>query len=171
MTDLVIERLDRADWETLREMRLRALADTPTAFASALQQEQRLTPLEWQRWAAGSDRRTGKPRRMVTMVAWVEASPIGMATGFFEDGAPAEVQLVAMWVDPVQRCRGAGRALLDAIVQWATEEGASRVRLWVTETNERATALYKRAGFRAAGERQPLPSHPHLLEYKMERAV
>jgi GNAT superfamily N-acetyltransferase len=94
-----------------------------------------------------------------------------MATGFFQDGAPADVQLVAMWVAPDRRRRGAGRALLDAIVQWATEEGASRVRLWATETNEHATALYEQAGFRPTGERQPLPSHPHLWEYEMERAV
>jgi hypothetical protein len=88
VTELVIERLDRSDWQTLREMRLRALADTPTAFASSLQQEQHLSPEHWQRWAAGSDRVTGEPRRMVTMVVWVEGSPIGMATGFFKDEAP-----------------------------------------------------------------------------------
>ena len=107
---------------------------------------------------------------MMTVVAWVEASPVGMATGFFEDGA-SDVHLVAMWVDPVRRSQGTGRALVDAIVQWATEEGASRVRLWITETNEAAAALYKRAGFRATGEWQPLPSHPHLWEYEMDRAV
>jgi GNAT superfamily N-acetyltransferase len=168
--DLAIKRLEPQDWEALRDVRLRALADTPTAFASSLGQEQRLSPVEWQRWAAGSDRMTGEPRRMMTVLAWVEASPMGMATGFFEDGA-SDVHLVAMWVDPVRRRQGTGRALVDAIVQWATEEEAPRVRLWITETNEAAAALYKRAGFRATGERQPLPSHPHLWEYEMDRAV
>lgn len=169
--DFVIKRLVRDEWETLRGVRLRALADAPTAFASSLQEEQRLSPVEWQRWAAGSERKTGAPRRMVTMVAWDEASPVGMATGFFEDGAPADVQLVAMWVDPDRRRHGAGRALLEAIVDWATEEGASRVRLWATETNEHAAALYERAGFRRTGERKRLPSHPQLWEYEMVRAV
>jgi ribosomal protein S18 acetylase RimI-like enzyme len=76
-----------------------------------------------------------------------------------------------MWVDPVQRRRGAGGALLDAIMQWAGQEGASRVRLWATETNQPAIGLYERTGFRPTGKRERLPSHPHLWESEMERAV
>jgi hypothetical protein len=46
--NLEIKRLEPEDWEILREVRLRALANAPTAFASSLQQEQRWSPVEWQ---------------------------------------------------------------------------------------------------------------------------
>jgi hypothetical protein len=48
---------------------------------------------------------------------------------------------------------------------------ATSVRLWVTETNKPARMLYERCGFSPTGERQPLPSKPHLSEIAMTRPL
>ena len=45
------------------------------------------------------------------------------------------------------------------------------MRLWVTETNAPARALYERCGFALTGERQPVPSHPSLDEVAMIRRL
>ena len=45
------------------------------------------------------------------------------------------------------------------------------MRLWVTETNAPARALYERCGFTLTGERQPLPSDPSIGEVAMSRTL
>ena len=45
------------------------------------------------------------------------------------------------------------------------------MRLWVTETNAHARALYERCGFTLTGERQPLPSDPSIGEVAMCRTL
>ncbi len=57
--------------------------------------------------------------------------------------------LLADW-----RGRGAGRALLDAGVGWARQAGAHKVDLEVWPHNQRAVALYQRAGFVVEGRRR-----------------
>jgi hypothetical protein len=38
---------------------------------------------------------------------------------------------------------------------------------WLTDTNRAARTLYERCGFKATGERQPLPSDPARSEIEM----
>lgn len=51
-------------------------------------------------------------------------------------------------VDPGARGRGAGRALLDAAVDWLRGRGMPRVVLGTAEQNVVARTLFARAGFR-----------------------
>jgi GNAT superfamily N-acetyltransferase len=53
-----------------------------------------------------------------------------------------------MWVAPDARRAGVGRALLDAIDDWARPWGARQVVLWVVAGNDRALDFYRRLGFR-----------------------
>ena len=52
-----------------------------------------------------------------------------------------------MWVAPFARGHGVGDSLVNAILEWAREQQASRVALAVFEGNEPALALYRRHGF------------------------
>jgi ribosomal protein S18 acetylase RimI-like enzyme len=61
-----------------------------------------------------------------------------------------------MWVAPDARGSGAGKALLDGVVAWATERGAERLTTSVTDGNAAAAALYQAAGFTDTGRREPL---------------
>jgi GNAT superfamily N-acetyltransferase len=88
-----------ADWQTLRELRLRALADAPDAFSSTLEEEASLPEQVWRQWAHGGP-------ASVNFIAWEGGAAIGMVAIFAVANTPGRMHLVAMWVDPHHRRRG-----------------------------------------------------------------
>jgi len=160
-----IRRIRPEEWRRLRDLRLAALVDAPDAFAATLAQERERPDAEWRRWA--HDGSVGSSE--VTFIAASGDAWAGLAIGFFHPGRPDTVVVGAMWVAPRARRRGAARQLLEAVAGWASGAGAARVELWVTDGNEAAATLYRAAGFRPAGERQPLASNPTLSQTLLER--
>lgn len=158
-----IVRVREHNWEELRTIRLRALADAPYAFASTLDREHARSEDDWRRWAAGDSSSGGG----ATFAATDEDRWMGLVSCFVEDAHPNAVHLVSMWVDPAARGRGVGRRLVEAVVEWAREQGARAVHLWVADGNDAALALYRKAGFEPTGDRMPLPSDPLVMETKM----
>jgi GNAT superfamily N-acetyltransferase len=146
-----------ADWEALRRLRLRALADAPDAFASTLEAEVAFPAEVWRQRAQGGPGSTN-------FIAREGGVDIGLAAVFAEPNAPGRMHLVSMWVDPRYRRRGVARGLVDQAVGWAADRQAREVILWVADHNTTARQLYERIGFRPTGERQPLPSNPALTE-------
>ena len=151
------------DWQALRDIRLEALRDAPTAFGSTYELEVLRGEAHWRDRVA----RGGTFLAFVPEVSATE--PAGLIGGYQED--PMTVELVSMYVRPRARGRGVGEALVAAVIDWAGQRNAERVRLWVTETNVPARALYERCGFALTGERQPVPFHPSLDEVAMTRPL
>jgi ribosomal protein S18 acetylase RimI-like enzyme len=139
------------DWGALRRLRLRALADAPGAFASTLEAERAFPDEVWRQ-------RAGDDPAAATFVASEGGADIGLARIFAEPDPPGRAHLVSIWVDPGHRRRGVARALIDLAIRWAGEHRAEEVVLWVADDNAGARRLYEGIGFRATGERQPLPS-------------
>jgi ribosomal protein S18 acetylase RimI-like enzyme len=146
-----------ADWEALRQLRLRALADAPDAFASTLEAEVAFPAEVWRQRAEGGP-------ASATFIAREGGVDVGVVRVFAEPGVPGRMHLVSMWVDPGYRRRGVARALVDQAVRWAVERRAGEVILWVANHNSAAHRLYERVGFRPTGECQPLPSNPAVTE-------
>lgn len=151
-----------ADWPVLRDIRLEALRDAPSAFGTTFEREARFTEADWRRRAA---ERTS----FLAYLPDLGTLPAGLA-GVFADGAES-FSLVSMWVRPQARGRSVGADLIAAVVGWARARGAPALHLWVTETNGPARRLYERLGFRPTGERQPLPSDARLAEIAMTRPL
>ena len=61
------------DWPTWREMRLRALADSPSAFGSTYTREVAFTEQDWRRRLAGDG---------VCVLVEDDGLPVGMGAGF-----------------------------------------------------------------------------------------
>lgn len=160
-TVVLIREVAPDDWQLLRDIRLTALLDAPSAFGSSYEREAGFTEADWrERIETGA----------VNFLAYLpEVSPAGLA-GSFED-RPGVAELVAMWVAPAARGRGTGEALIDAVVNWAKNHDYREVHLWVTESNVPARGLYERCGFVPTGERQPLPSNPSLPEIGMRLPI
>jgi ribosomal protein S18 acetylase RimI-like enzyme len=154
-----VRRFTEDDWPLLRDLRLRALQESPTAFSSNYGREREFTEADWRRRTASS------------VVATLDGAPVGIAGSYTEDSAPDIVEVVGMWVAPEARGRGAGGALLDHLIDEARRRGATRVRLGVTEGNETAERLYRSRGFELTGEAEPLLSHPDMCQRTMARAT
>lgn len=152
------------DWEALRTLRLRALADAPEAFASTLEQEAALPDEVWRRRAEGGP-------GLANFIADKDGVDVGLAAIFAEPNAPGCMQLVSMWVDPLYRRQGAARALVDRAVGWAADRQARGVILWVVERNTAARSFYERIGFQPTGERQPLSSNPARIERRLRLSL
>jgi GNAT superfamily N-acetyltransferase len=158
-----VRRLGPGEVDLLRDLRLRALRDAPMAFGSTLAREEAYQPEQWERWAADAAR----SERQAVFIAEPGA---GLASGVIDDEEPELAHLYAMWVAPQARGTGAGRALLDAVVAWATERGARRLTTSVTEGNAVAAALYIGAGFTDTGGREPL-GHSDAVVAVFERPL
>jgi ribosomal protein S18 acetylase RimI-like enzyme len=61
-------------------------------------------------------------------------------------------ELYAIYVGPDHWSRGAGQALMDAVLAVVAGAGYTDISLWVMEANERARHFYEQAGFRVTGE-------------------
>jgi GNAT superfamily N-acetyltransferase len=162
-----IRRIRADEGLRLRDIRLRALADSPGAFGETFAAAATRPEDSWHDRAA----RSSAGNETVLYVAEEDEQWKGLAAGWLEDDVPGDVELVSMWVDPSIRGRRIGQRLVDAVVDWALERQAIQVRLWVTEGNTPAVTLYERCGFRYSGDAQPLPSNPTLRELQMVRLL
>jgi RimJ/RimL family protein N-acetyltransferase len=151
-----LRRVQAGDWQELRQVRLRALADAPDAFASTLEREAAFPENIWRQRAEGGP-------ASATFIVVEDGIGVGMAAVIAEPD-PGRMQLVGMWVDPRHRRRGIAQALIGQAVRWSRDHQAHELLAWVAEPNAAAGKLYARAGFRPAGARQPLPSNPAVDE-------
>jgi GNAT superfamily N-acetyltransferase len=158
-----VRRLGAHEADLLRDVRLRALRDAPMAFGSTLAREEAYEPETWERWAAESA--SGDHQAI-----FIAEPAAGMASGVIDDEDAAVAHLYAMWVAPDARGTGAGKALLEAVVAWATGHGAERLTTSVTDGNAAAGALYARAGFADTGRREPL-GHSDAVVAVLERPL
>jgi GNAT superfamily N-acetyltransferase len=160
-------RIGPEDAALLRQIRLAALADSPQAFASTHEHEASRPFEEWERRT--NDAAVGLDQTIV--LADMEGEAVGIVGGFRPDPESGDRQLYGLWVAPSARGTGLGERLVEAIVAWATEVGARRLILWVTEINEPAVELYGRMGFARTGVRQTLPWDERLTEIEMVREL
>jgi ribosomal protein S18 acetylase RimI-like enzyme len=94
------------------------------------------------------------------------AEQAGQIAGYIRVVRPSElpsnahvIQIQGLAVDPAQRGKGIGRALLDAACELASSQGARRITLRVLSSNPAARTLYESAGFAVEGV---LPGEFHI---------
>ena len=160
---VIVRRFAPDEWQLYRDLRLRALFESPDAFGSTYAHESQISHDAWSlRLARGANSLGDLP-----LIAEVNGEPAGLAWARVDEQAPAIVHLYQMWVAPDYRKQGAGRALLDAAVGWARDSGADTVVLDVTVGNAPARALYERGGFVAIGDPKPLRPGSTILSQSM----
>ena len=150
-----IRPLASAEWRVLREVRLRALLDSPQAFLSTFEQERVYGEQRW--------------RSEFYRGPWTIGAVPGGAVGLL--GAPRgpgvdadEHYLEYLWVAPGHRRSGLGLALLTTMLGRLRADGIRIVNLWVLDGNDLALRLYRRVGFVSTGLRQPLAGRPGVSE-------
>jgi len=166
---LTITRFAAQQWLVYRALRLASLADAPDAFGAQLSQQQAWPDMLWQmRLEAGIFSADACP-----LLAQCDGGPAGLIWGKLEaahvPGSSArDVHVYQVWVAPAYRGRAVGRALLDAVIDWARGKNARAVKLSVALSATAATRLYQRAGFVPAGAPQLLREGDILLTQPMQ---
>jgi GNAT superfamily N-acetyltransferase len=142
-----VTHMSEDDWQTLRELRLQALAEAPYAFWATHADEATYTETQWRQFL----------RAATWYVARRDSRPVGLAAGLLRPETPDEPELISMWAQPNERGHGIGALLTQELMAWARRLGATTMTLWVTEGNPRARRLYERIGFYTTGERGAVP--------------
>ncbi|WP_158307257.1 GNAT family N-acetyltransferase [Kribbella flavida] len=140
-----VEVLAEDDWAVLRQVRLRALDDSPAAFLSSYQAEA----------AAGEEYWRHRCLAYRWVVARNQHRAVGLVCSVKVLDRPAdERHLESIWVDPAHRRQGVLRAMLHHLAELEPEVRSWLV--WVLDGNDEARAIYERLGFASTGERQLL---------------
>ncbi len=138
---VTIRRAVPGDESALRDLRIRALTDSPNDFGSTLERERNRTPEDWRRWLTEGS----------VYLAETGDGPIGLAAGVPNSEDPSTAYLCAVWVQPAIRGSDAARNLISAVQGWARDTGFRELKLDVVEENGRARRAYERNGFRVTG--------------------
>jgi RimJ/RimL family protein N-acetyltransferase len=150
------------EWELVREVRLRALAENPEAFGSTHAREAAFHEQDWRARFGNSE----------TFLAFDGDRPVGIICGLYGQYPGDEGRyIVAMWLAPEHRGTSVAAALVEAVRAWAERDRASALRLWNADDNERSRRFYERMGFVATGERQPLRAGSDTDQEEMSRPV
>jgi ribosomal protein S18 acetylase RimI-like enzyme len=153
-----IRRVTPDEWPALRDARLRALVDAPSAFGTTYDEALARPDDWWIRWAE----RCAADSTQAMFVAWEGDVAIGLAGAY---GDEHRFDVISMWTDPGHRRRGVGSALLATAIAFA---GSVPVFLSVTEDNVAARRLYEQHGFAATGVTEPLRSQPELSIHELK---
>jgi GNAT superfamily N-acetyltransferase len=145
------------DWRRARELRLRALRDSPLAYLETLAEAEARDEAGWR------ERLQPSPTRHEIVAVADDGEWVGSMVVLADDDPPT---LVAVFVDPRHRGDGTATLLLDAMVAWVRGRGSTRLRLQVGEHNARARRFYERMGFVATGDVEHYPGHP-VAEHEM----
>ncbi len=180
--EFTLHRPSEDDWESIRDLRIRAVSDTPIAFLETREQALAIDENGW-RERARRNRHAAKGAPAGDSMQVVAVAPdgrwIGSMVCFISDGPPGYVErreppgrranLVGVFVDPGWRGdAGVTDALLGAVASWVEEEkGLSELYLHVSELNDRARRSYLKRGFHATGKVDVVPGDPVDREIEM----
>lgn len=159
MTPHTVRTIGPDEWPAYRELRLRALLDSPDAFGSSHALESARPDALWAERLAGA----ATSGRDLPLFAHDGGTLVGLAWCKVDAADPRVADLFQMWVAPEARGRGTGAALLDACIRFSRARRVQRLRLGVTDTDSPAMRLYRRAGFVPDGEPLPLRDGSPLL--------
>ena len=140
MSDVTVRALGPEDWQAYRDLRLRALAEAPTAFTNTVEQEQGFDEALWRA-------RMTRSNRLV--------------------GSSDDAELFGMWVVPSSRGAGVAWRLMEAATEHARAQGRRALQAWVSTDNGRAVAFFSSYGFRPSDQRRPMTTDASVQELAM----
>lgn len=143
-----VRTLAEDEWATYREVRLRALKESPEAFAADLEDEAEYDEEFWRS-------RMNRSRRLL---AEVDGQVVGVVS-VGDDSTDDELatgELFGLWVTPEWRGRSVAAALVREGAQRALADGMRQLSYWVGTDNGRAVAFASSFGFRPTDDRRAM---------------
>jgi GNAT superfamily N-acetyltransferase len=102
---------------------------------------------------------------------WVVIEREGVVGSVGVDRTAFGAELHRLYLEPGQRGRGLGEALVACVVEWCRARSIPRLELWSDTRFEHAHRLYERLGFHRDGERTLVGDVNGTREYRYERDV
>ena len=160
---IAIRRVTPEDVSVFKQVRLRALKESPAAFSSTFERESQLPDDEWERraWRWATD------EKAAIFLAFDDDTACGIVGSLADGENPQRAHVISMWVDPAYRRTRVGKELLDAVLDWNGAREIREIILMVTSVNTGAIAFYEHIGFRKTGVTGPYPNDPAIIEYEM----
>ncbi|MDO9618021.1 MAG: GNAT family N-acetyltransferase [Pseudomonas sp.] len=152
-----IRSTETKDWMLLKQVRLAALLDTPTAFAVSYQTAAAYSDEQWKERASSAGTEF--------WLAFEQGRPVAMVGATVSSAQ--RFSLIGMWVEPAARGSGVATQLVDVVKSRARKKGFDRVYLEVSTDSARASNFYLKQGFAFLDEWEPLDSHPHITVQTM----
>jgi GNAT superfamily N-acetyltransferase len=145
MTEITVRVLDVSEWSLYRDLRLRALAESPSSFTATLAEEADRDEQFWR------DRMTRSHR----LLAERGPTPQGIVSigPYKEDPSAAEV--FGLYVVPEARGTGVSWRLVEAAAALAIQQAYRQLYYWVGTDNGRAVGFAQNFGFRGTDYRRP----------------
>lgn len=133
--DVELHRLDASEWKIFKDIRTRAITDTPRAFKDSLEESLARSDDEWKEILT----------QRAVYIATVVGAPVAVGTLHKEDDGVWAIK--GVWVNPDHRRQGIGQMLIERLLDEARGAGAPCVELGVNQEMTSAIALYERLGF------------------------
>ena len=158
-SNMNVELLTPDQWMRLRDIRLRSLEESPSAFGGQLEFEGKFLESQWRDKFSTLD-------YLIASIGRVDIAIMSVET--FAGDHDSTCWIGGCWSDPLFRGQGALRALFDYVDLHAMEKGWQRQGLGVWADNDGAIAAYRAIGFEKAGrdqasERQPGRFYIHMV--------
>jgi len=115
VSEYSIRQLGENDWQTYKQVRLKALALDPFVFGSNYERESNLSDAEWSK--------TLSEKNVGIFVLFARTSPIGI-TGvsvYRDDPSRRTAILWGSWLEPEVRGKGLSKMFYEARITWARE--------------------------------------------------
>lgn len=147
MADITVRRLSADEWATYKDVRLRALQESPDAFVADYDSEAAEPDTFWQDRMERSTRYLAEIDRDTVGVVSVRPS---------DDIIEHSAELFGLWVTPKMRGEGVAARLVITASDDVSAEGLRQLVYWVSTDNGRAVAFASSFGFRPTEYRRPV---------------
>ena len=145
MSEISVRVLDESDWSLYRDIRLRALTESPRSFTATLADEADRDEQFWR------DRMT----RSYRLLAERGELPQGIVSLGADEQDPSAAEVFGLYVVPEARSTGVSWRLVEVTAELAIQAGYTQLYYWVGTDNGRAIGFAKNFGFRSSGYRRP----------------
>lgn len=148
MSELRVRVLEKDEWATYRDVRLRALRESPEAFAASVEEEEAFEDHVWQD-------RMERSRRILAVEGDDVVGVVSVGTGH-RTGIAGAGELFGLWVQASRRGTGVARRLMEKAAKVGRDVGLRQLVYWVGTDNGRAVAFASSFGFRPTDDRRPM---------------
>jgi GNAT superfamily N-acetyltransferase len=145
MTEITVRVLDASGWSLYRDVRLRALAESPGSFTATLAEEADRDERFWR------DRMTRSHRLLAERGLVLQGI---VSLGSYEE-EPSAAEVFGLYVVPEARGTGVAWRLVEAAAALAIQQAYLQLYYWVGTDNGRAVGFAQNFGFRTTDYRRP----------------